>query len=535
MGMTDLTAIQQVREQIAQTKKAYQQFSQYSQSQIEKIVAAMALAGKEAAERLARLAAGETGRGRVESKIHKNRFAIEQVYNTIRHSKTTGIIDCQENTQVYTLAQPFGIIAALVPLTSPTATVLFKSLIAVQGGNCVIFAPPQGAVQSVCETVSTMVKAAESAGAPEGILSSISHSDDDVIQELIRHKDVDFILATTTADMLSNVTRSGKPSIGMAWGNTPAYIDRSAQVVHAIRCIVESQMFDFGMVYEAEESLVVDAPLEKAVLAELQKHRAYILSATEIDQISRIVYVQDKLNPEIIGQPACRIAKLAGISISPDTTVLVAPLHEDGSHVSLARPKLAPLLALYVENGWEAGCQRCLSLLALGGEGHTIVVHATDPDVIMEFAVKKPVARILVNAPASQGVIGLATNLTPSLTLGCGTKGGSITTDNISTPDLLNYKRVAAIRANFLLWDQGRTVEPELAKLRLSEKDNPLVPKAMALELPKGPTPKPNNAPWPSPGMPGMKKIVAWNILTYPQPPDPSSLNKQRGWPWKKG
>jgi acetaldehyde dehydrogenase (acetylating) len=495
----------------------------------------MAYAGQQAAESLARLSAGETGMGRLESKIQKNRFAVENAYEANRSVKTTGIVGYKEQDKVYEIAQPFGLVAAFLPITSPTATALFISLVALQARNCVVFVAPRGGVRCAMQTVDTMHRAAVAAGVPAGCLACVAGDEDGVVSEAMTHKDVAFLLAYDGPAVVTAAYRSGKPAIAIGYGNTPAYLDRSASVVHAVRCVVMSQMFDFGLGFAAEETLVVEAPVEREVLQEFQKQGAYILSASEVTKIAQVAFNGDTLNPKIMGQPAYHIAAMAGISVSPETSVLVAPL-TPGEASPLNRPKLSPILALYVEKNWEKASQRCLAILALGNSG-TVAVHATNPDVILEFAAQKPVTRLLVNAPASQGAIGLATGLPPSLLLGCGTNSGCVTTDNISARNLFQRKRVAAIQPNFPLWGKEKAVEPALTQLTLTE----------------GPTaaiaPADPQKPWPfSPtkATPGSKEVAGsqeaqgspakpspWRVRAATVPPTLPMVTPKINWPRK--
>ncbi len=466
MNIQDIPGIQEVHSLVAKAKIAQEKLAYYSQQEIDRIIAAMAKAGTDADEYLARMAAGETGLGRVESKTAKNRFSVTEVAQSILNLKTVGIIGYDEVQHCYEIAEPVGIIAAIIPMTNPTSTAMFKSLISIKARNVVIFAPHPKAVHCTAEAVKILHDAAVAAGAPANCLQCVTQVSLNITQELMTHPDVDFILATGGPGLVKAAYQSGKPAIGVGQGNAPVYIDRSAAISYAARCIIESKTFDYGTVCSSEQSLVVDQPVYEPLIAELKKLKAYVLSEEEVHKVSAYAVVEDHMNPSVVGQPAYQVAKQSGVQVPQDTTVLLAPIQGVGSQYPLSHEVLCPLLAVYQVENWQQGCERCLELLHLEGAGHTIVVHATNPDIILEFGLKKPVSRILVNAPSSQGGVGLATGLLPSMTLGCGTSGGNITSDNISAKHLMNIKRVTAIRPDFKLWP-NQPISPELTQIQL--------------------------------------------------------------------
>ena len=470
----DFTGIEEVHNLVKKAKSAQEKLALCSQEQIDRIIDSMEKAALDACDHLARLACGETGMGRVESKIAKNRFAVQNVCDSIRSLKTCGVIRYDEKQNVYEIAEPVGVIAAVIPTTNPTSTTLFKSLIAIKARNTIVFAPHPKAIRSTAEAAKIMRDAAIRAGAPEGCIECITHVSLPVTQELMKHPDVDLILATGGPGLVEAAYKSGKPALGVGQGNSPAYIDRSANVAHAVRCIVESQTFDFGTICSSEQSVVVDIPVKKKVLEEFQKLKAYLLSPQEVEKISNIVIQNKRMNADIVGQPAYQIAKKAGLEIPIDTSVLLAPLTGVGEEYPLSKEKLCPVLAFYEAKGWEDACKICMELLSFEGMGHTLVIHATNPEIIIEFGLQKSVSRILVNAPSAQGGVGLATGLVPSLTLGCGTFGKNITTDNISAHHLFNIKRVAAIKKDFPLWGKEKNINPQMSKIEISEHDLPV-------------------------------------------------------------
>ncbi|NUM34390.1 MAG: aldehyde dehydrogenase family protein [Candidatus Brocadiae bacterium] len=471
----DFTGIEEVHSLVKKAKNAQEKLALFSQKQIDAIVHAMEKAGLEAAEHLARLACGETGMGRVESKIAKNKFAVKNVCDSLRNLKTCGVLRYDEKQNCYEIAEPVGVIAAVVPTTNPTSTALFKALISLKSRNSIVFAPHPKAIRCTSEAAKIMKDAAIKAGAPDGCIECIQNVSLTVTQELMKHPDVDLILATGGPGLVEAAYKSGKPALGVGQGNSPAYIDRSANVAHAVRCLVESQTFDFGTICSSEQSVIVDLPAKDKVLQEFQRLKAYLLSPQEVEKVSHVVIQNNRMNADIVGQPAYQIARKAGLEIPIDTSVLLAPLKGVGEDYPLSKEKLCPVLAFYEAKGWEEACKICMELLSFEGMGHTLVVHATNPEVIMEFGLQKNVSRIIVNAPSAQGGVGLATGLVPSMTLGCGTFGKNITTDNISAHHLFNVKRVAAISKDFPLWGKDRTMNPAMSKLEISEENLPSV------------------------------------------------------------
>lgn len=486
MDIRDIPGIQEVHGLVAKAQTAQEKLATLSQAEVDRIVLAMSKAGQQAAEHLARLAAGETGMGRVESKTIKNRFAATQVYESIAHLKTVGIIGYDEAHQCYEVAQPVGIIAAIIPTTNPTSTAIFKALISIKGRNAAIFAPHPKAVHCTAEAVKVLHDAAVAAGAPENCLQCITQVSLTVTQELMTHPEVDFILATGGPGLVKAAYQSGKPAIGVGQGNAPAYIDRSASIAHATRCIVESKTFDYGTICSSEQSVLLDETIYDSAIREFQKLKAYLLSEEEVIKLAKYAIVSGHMNPEVVGQPAAKIAQKAGFSVAPDTTVLLAPTQGVGSQYPLSHEILAPILALYKVKDWKEACELSLELLQMEGAGHTLSLHATNPEVITQFALHKPVSRLLVNTPSSQGGVGFATQLLPSLTLGCGTSGGNITSDNISAKHLISIKRVATIRPDFKLWGKDKSVNPNLLELDLIEDQYFKLPPGFGMQRPLG-------------------------------------------------
>lgn len=428
----------------AQAKLAQEQLKSFSQKDVDRIVADMAEAGYKAAQRLAEMAVRETGFGVVADKVAKNQVATRDVYNFIRNIKTVGIIRESADKKVIEIAEPVGVIAGIIPVTNPTSTTLFKAIIALKARNAIVFSPHPKAVGCITETAELMRETAESAGAPKGCIGIITVPTMQGTQELMHHPDVALILATGGTGLVKAAYSAGKPAYGVGPGNVPAFIERTADVKKAVADIIASKTFDNGTVCASEQALIVDTPIRKEVEQALREHNAYFMTKQETEMVAKALVTPElTVNPQLVGQPAYVIAEHAGFRVAKETTVLVAELNGVGRDYPLSIEKLSPVIAFYEANGWEAGCDRCIEILKFGGIGHTLVIHSKNRDIIMEFALKKPAFRILVNTPGTHGAVGITTNLDPSLTLGCGTWGGNITADNVTPLHLLNIKRLA--------------------------------------------------------------------------------------------
>ncbi|MDZ7270273.1 MAG: acetaldehyde dehydrogenase (acetylating) [candidate division KSB1 bacterium] len=440
----DLESMQQARNLCVRAREAQLKFKEFSQKDVDRVVAAMADAGFRAAQQLAQLAVEETGFGVVADKVAKNQLATRDVYNLIKSMKTVGVINELPGKRILEIAEPMGVIAGIVPVTNPTSTVLFKSLIAVKARNAIVFSPHPNAVRCASAAAKVMSEAAESAGAPPGLIGCMTLSTLQGTNELMHHRDVAIILATGGAGLVKAAYSAGKPAYGVGPGNVPAFIERTADVRKAVADIVASKTFDNGTVCASEQAIIADLPVRDQVIAELRAHRAYFLSPEECQKVAATLVTPElTVRPDCVGRPAHIIAQKAGVVVPQDTSILVAPLEGVGRDYPLSIEKLSPVIAFYVADGWEAGCERCIEILNFGGLGHTLVIHSRDQEVIMQFALKKPAFRILVNTPGTHGAVGITTDLDPSMMLGCGTYGGNITTDNVTPMHLLNIKRVA--------------------------------------------------------------------------------------------
>lgn len=458
---SDLKSIQQARDLVETASKAQHLFKEATQEQVDRIVKAMAEAGEAHAERLARLAVDDTKMGRYEDKVLKNLFGSRTVYDYIKNMKTVGIISKSPDGKVWEIAEPMGVVAALIPTTNPTSTAIYKAIIAVKSRNGIVMAPHPRAVKCTAEAAKVMADAAEKAGAPKGLINCITEVSLDGTEEMMKHKLTNVILATGSSQMVRAAQSTGKPAYGVGSGNVPSYIDRSANVDKAVRDIITGCSFDNGNLCSSERSIIVDAPIKNQVLDALKKYKAAFLNSEDVKKLEKTVVPGGKLNTETVGQLATKIAQMSGVSVSSDTRVLVAEIKSVGKQDPLSMETLSPILSLFTVNGWEEGCQRCMEILNFGGIGHTMSLHANDEKIITEFALKKPAMRILVNTVASLGAVGFTTGLPPAMTLGCGTWGGSITADNITPLHLLNKKHVAfetkEFKANWMSENSAET------------------------------------------------------------------------------
>jgi acyl-CoA reductase-like NAD-dependent aldehyde dehydrogenase len=450
----DLRAVQEVRDAVASAKKAAEAFHSFSQEAADRVAAAAARAGERAALDLAKLAVEETGYGRVDHKFLKNVFGTRVLWESIKDFKTVGVIRRDERAGIYEVAAPQGVVAAIVPTTNPTSTALFKCIIALKGRNAIVVSPHPRAARCIAESCRVIYDAARAAGAPEGCVTWLTAPTLESTQQLMRHRDVDLILATGGAGLVEAAYSSGKPCYGVGPGNVPCFVERTADLDHAARCITTSQTFDYGTLCCSEQALILDRPIREKALEALRRHGAHLCSPQETRLLEKIGRRGRLMNPDIVGQPAAKIAAMAGFKVPPETTVLLAEQGGVGNDDPLSIEILAPVLALYEADGWIEGCRRCIEVLRFGGLGHTLALHTTDREVITAFALEKPANRILINAPTSEGAVGWATNLAPSMTLGCGPIGGNITSDNISVEHMITRKRVAYLCPDW--WETRR-------------------------------------------------------------------------------
>jgi acetaldehyde dehydrogenase (acetylating) len=425
-------------------KQAWLELAELSQERIDAIVDAMAAAATAQAEAFARMAVEETGYGLVADKIRKNLFCSQKVYDFIRPMKTVGVVARYEDRRVIEIAEPFGVVAAVVPSTNPTSTTIYKILIAIKARCAIVLSPHPAAVKCITRVAEVMEEAARRAGAPAGAINWMTTVTLEGTNELMKHRDVAVILATGGMGLVRAAYSAGKPAYGVGPGNAPAYIESTANVKKAVQDIITGKTFDNGVLCSSENSVVADQAVADAVRRELQAQGGYFMNATEMEALARVLVTPQRLpNPALVGKTALFLAEKCGIKAPADTRVLIAPLDGVGRDYPLSIEKLCPVLSFYVVSDWREGCERCKEILRYGGMGHTMSIHSQNDQVILEFGLKKPAFRICVNTPTTLGSIGLTTGLDPAMTLGCGGYGGNITSDNISPRHLLNIKRLA--------------------------------------------------------------------------------------------
>ena len=440
---TDLRSIQEVRDLLRRADAAHRRFMAFSQEEVDRVVESMAQAALASARELAEDAVAETGFGRVEDKVVKNTVAARNVWESIRHLRSVGVVREDKTLGIVEIAVPMGVVAGIVPSTNPTSTTIFKSLISLKGRNAVVFSPHPSARRCIGKAADIMHDAAVRAGAPPGLVGCISEPTLEATRELMRHPLTAVILATGGHAMVKAAYSSGKPAFGVGPGNVPAFIERTADIPAAVEMVLAGKCFDNGTICASEQSIVVDAPAEAEVCRQLVRFGAWICSAEEKKLLEKTVVKNGGLNAAIVGRPAFQIASMAGFRVPEETTALVARLEDVGAAEPLSMEKLSPVLGFYVVDGWPEGCRMCIRILDFGGMGHSLSIHSRDEGIIRRFAEEKPVSRILANTPSTHGAIGYSSGLAPSLTLGCGAWGGNITSDNVTALHLVNIKRLA--------------------------------------------------------------------------------------------
>ena len=440
----DRRSAEEARRLAERAHGAQSALAELGQEQVDRIVAAMAETAADHAEELAAAAVEETGFGVRADKVRKNLFAARTVYEFIRPMKTVGVLRRLEERRVVEIAEPFGVVAAVVPSTNPTSTAIYKLLVAMKARCAIVLSPHPAATDCINRTVSLLERAARSHGAPAGAVSCMRSVTIAGTQELMRHPKVAVILATGGMGLVRSAYSAGKPAYGVGPGNAPAYVERSADVAKAARDILVGKTFDNGLLCSSENSVVVDAAIAEEVRREFEARGGHFLGPAGADALARVLITPQRLpHPDLVGRSAREIAERAGLRVPDATRALIVPLDGVGRDYPLSIEKLCPVLSYYVVEDWREGCERCRQILRYGGLGHTLAIHSRDESVIHEFALRKPAFRIVVNTPATLGSIGMTTGLDPSMTLGCGGYGGNVTSDNISPRHLLNVKRLA--------------------------------------------------------------------------------------------
>ncbi|GGC81049.1 aldehyde dehydrogenase family protein [Enterococcus wangshanyuanii] len=442
--MTEEIKVKEIETLVETAKNAQKEYEHFTQEQVDAVVKSVYQETLNNAEQLAIAANKETGFGKVTDKVIKNTFASEQVYESIKELPTVGIVNRLEQEKIIEIGIPLGVVAGLIPSTNPTATVIFKSLIALKTGNAIIFSPHPKALNAILLAAEIIENAAVAAGAPAGLIQVIKEPTLEATSALMKHTDVSLILATGGKAMVQAAYSSGNPAIGVGPGNVPVLIDHSADITHAINCIVSSKTFDNGIICASEQALVVEDSVKNEVIEQLKEKDAYFMNEEEAAKVSRYILRETgTLNPEIVGKSAVDVAKLVGITVPKTTSILISEQTEIGRHNPYSREKLTPILGMYTVASFKEGVDTCKALLANEGTGHTAVIHTTTDAHAETFGLEMKASRILVNTLGALGAIGATTKLSPSMTLGCGAMGGSSTTDNVTAHHLMNVKRIA--------------------------------------------------------------------------------------------
>ena len=447
-------SVEKLEQAIQNTRKAQEKFATYTQEQVDKIFLAAASAANKARISLAKMAVEETGMGVVEDKVIKNNYAAEYIYNAYKDTKTCGVVEEDKAFGIKKIAEPIGVVAAVIPTTNPTSTAIFKCLLALKTRNAIIISPHPRAKNSTIAAAKLVLEAAVAAGAPEGIIDWIDVPSLEMTNTVM--KEADIILATGGPGMVKAAYSSGKPALGVGAGNTPAIIDDSADILLAVNSIIHSKTFDNGMICASEQSVIVLKDVYDAVKKEFATRGCYFLNPEETEKVRKTIIINGALNAKIVGQKAAKIAELAGVTVPAGTKILIGEVESVDISEEFAHEKLSPVLAMYKAENFEDALQKAEHLVADGGYGHTSSVYLNEvieTEKLNEFAARMKTCRILVNTPSSHGGIGDLYNfkLAPSLTLGCGSWGGNSVSDNVGVKHLINIKTVAERREN-MLW-----------------------------------------------------------------------------------
>ena len=439
----DLLSIREARILAERAKEAQLVLATYTQEQLDIIVEAMIREIKKHIKQLAVLSCEETDYGRWQDKYLKNKFVCEYIIKHIKDMKCVGVIDYDKERSIVDIGIPVGVIAAICPVTSPVSTTIYKAVIAIKSGNAMIFSPHPRAKNVMHKTLDILIKAAEESGLPSGALSYMSTISKVGTCELMSHSCVSLIMNTGINKLLEMSYKSGKPLIYGGVGSGPAFIERTADIDKAVNDIIDSKTFDYGILSAAEQSVVVDKVIENKVREAFIKNGAYFMNEDEEKRLGELLYNQDgSLNHHLVGKSASFLAEKAGFSVDDNIKLLISLQKYVSETNPYSKEKLCPVIAYYIEDDWRVACEKCIELLISEGKGHTLVIHSKDPWVIEQFALKKPVGRILVNTPATYGSMGATTNIFPAMTLGSGSAGTGITSDNVSPKNLIYVRKV---------------------------------------------------------------------------------------------
>lgn len=440
----DLASVQEVRNLVEASYLAQKAYGKLGQEEVDYVVEELSKIAFEQAEPLAKLACEETGFGKWEDKLQKNILASKTLWTYMKGMKTIGVLHEDPEKKVIQIGTAMGVIAALIPSTNPTSTVIYKALIALKSGNSIVFSPHPSAVKCIMETVRVLRQGCGKLGVPEDLIGCISIPTMEASEELMKHPKVAMILATGGSAMVKAAYSSGTPALGVGPGNVPAYIERTADIEDAVQKIFKSKNFDYGTVCASEQSIVVDRIIEEKVRDAVVKNGGMFLVGEALEKVKRIMEKPGGgMNPKIVGQSAQTIGRIAGIEVPESVTLLVSDEPGIGPNFPFSKEKLTQLIGFYVVEDWKEACETCKALLENGGLGHTLSIHSKDETIIRTFAMEKPVSRFLINTPSTHGAVGISTGLAPSMTLGCGTVGGSATGDNVTPLHLINSRWMA--------------------------------------------------------------------------------------------
>ena len=440
----DLLSIQEVRAKVDKAWTAWQSYRSFNQQQVDTIVEAMASAARAASLRLAEMAVEETGYGRVKDKVAKNMLAADLLPRRMEGMKTIGVIRELPDQKVVEIAEPVGVVAAILPTTNPTSTAIYKTLIALKAGNAVVHSPHPRAKACSCATIDVLSRAATAAGAPEGLIQCVTNATMEGTHELMRHKRTSVILSTGGSGIVKAAYSSGKPAYGVGPGNVPVLVDTTANVADAVTKILSGKTFDYGTLCSSEQTLVAEKKLRDAILAALKSQGAHLCDAPQAAALGKLLFRHGTtVNADCVGQDPRKIAQMAGFSVADSTTVLIAELGGIGAGHPLSAEKLSPVLSLYFVDDFNQAVEACQAILKFGGLGHTCGIHTEDEAKAREYGLRMPAFRVLVNTPTPQGSTGITTNVFPAMTLGCGAIAGNSTGDNVTPLHLINTKRLA--------------------------------------------------------------------------------------------
>lgn len=438
----DLRSVQEARNLARLGQIATEQILEYTEEQIDRIIKNMAKTAEAHSMELAGMAVEETGFGKAADKAYKNRLASTILYDAVKDMKTIGIINEDKVHKVMEIAEPVGLLMGIIPSTNPTSTTIFKSIIALKSRNAIVFAPHPSAAKCTLRAAQLMCQAAVEAGAPANVIGCLTMPSMPAADEMMKCKEVKLIIATGGPGMVKAAYSAGKPALGVGAGNSPAYIERTANVSQAVRNIIASKTFDYGTICASEQSVICEECNRDAVINEFKRNHAYFMTAEETERVCKLLFkTGHAMNPKFVGRSAVNIASAAGISVPGNTTVLIGEQTGVGEQYPLSYEKLTSVLAFYTVRNWREACELSIELLQ-NGIGHTMSLHTEDRNIVMEF-IRKPASRILVNTGSSMGGTGASTGLLPSFTLGCGTWGGSSVSENVGPQHLINIKRVA--------------------------------------------------------------------------------------------